>query len=188
MGDLSYLSTTTKTTLVGAINEVDGNADTATNIATAAGTTATQAKNKADDLEAYLTMNTTANATFSTSAGTISQVHKEVDVRTNASKSLGKIYGNVQITNIPTNVNTITITSADTGLRPSSPITFNSCALIRYKDRNDGSHRDFPQSYTLNTNGTITAELNATDSSQLDVFFLACLLFIVDFGDISQPE
>ena len=47
MGDLSSLTTTHKTTLVGAINEVDANADAAKTAADAAQTDATQAKSDA---------------------------------------------------------------------------------------------------------------------------------------------
>ena len=47
MGDLSNLTTTHKTTLVGAINEVDANADAAKTAADAAQTDATQAKSDA---------------------------------------------------------------------------------------------------------------------------------------------
>lgn len=186
IGTLANLTTTAKTDLVSAVNEVNTTASSASSVASGAGTTATQAKNKADALEAYLTLNTTASATFTATTGTVPVDYNSVDIRTNASKSLGKIYGTIRIQNIPANTTNITITSGDTGLRPSAAITFNGCSIIRHLG--SGSYRDFPQSYTLNTDGTITSVINATGSSQIDLFFLAVLLFITDFGDVPQPE
>lgn len=52
MGDLSSLTTTVQTNLVGAINEVDANADAAKTAADAAQTDATQAKSDAADAQA----------------------------------------------------------------------------------------------------------------------------------------
>lgn len=188
IGTLSNLTTTVKTDLVSAINEVDGNADTAQGTATSANNTATQAKNKADSLEAYLTLGTTATGTFSASTGTVATGHNSVSVRTNATKSLGKIYGDISIESIPSNTSTITLTSGDTGLRPSSAITINGACLTRILNRNDGVYRDVYQSYTLNTDGTITLSINATNAYQVSVFFLAVVLFLIDFGDIPVPE
>ena len=189
IGTLANLTTTEKSNLVGAVNEVNTVAGTASSVASGAGTTATQAKNKADALEAYLTLNTVNTVTFTASAGEFQTGKNSMSIRTNASKSLGKFYGDLLLISIPNNLSEITITSSDTGIRPSTAITFNGCCQTRIQARSTvTSYRQVPQSYTLNTNGTITATLSANDANTLNVNFLAVLLFITDFGDVPVSE
>lgn len=188
IGDLTTLTTTAKTDLVSAVNEVDTEVGTASGVATGAATTATQAKNKADGIENYLTLSTSGTVTFTTTAGTFQTGKNSISIRTNNTKSLGKFYGELSITNIPSSVSTITITSSDTGIRPASAITFNCCALLRKHSQTYGHYRSANIDYTLNTNGTITITADVADTPDLLVEFLAVVLFIIDFGDVPLPE
>ena len=75
IGTLSSLTTTAKTNLVSAVNEVDSNADTAQNTATQASTVANSAKTEADNLSAYLSITSSAKATVTISGGTVGNIN-----------------------------------------------------------------------------------------------------------------
>ena len=186
IGELTYLSTTAKNNIVSAINEVDANADTAQSTANSASTLATGAKNKADALEAFLTLSTSTTASASANLGTVS-AGASLSVHRNSTGSLAKIYGSINVTNVPSS-GTFTMTIADTGLRPSEAITFNGCALVRIEDSSSHIYRNLLQSYTLNTDGTITVTRNLTglNATSFNFQFIACLLFITNFGDIPE--
>lgn len=188
IGTLTNLTTTDKTSLVAAVNEVDANADTAQETANVAATTATQAKSTADGLSAYLTLNVGKDCSVSTNKGTLGSVNT-VAVRTNSTGSLAKIYSsNISITNLDNNTGNLVLTVADTGLRPTTAITFNGCAFIRVEDKSSHIYRQLIQPYTLNTDGTITAErsLASLNATSVAFQFMAVVLFITDFGDIAQ--
>ena len=186
IGDLTTLTTDVKTSVVAAINEVDNHADTAQNTANAANTLATQTKNEIDAITDYLSLSTATSSSVSTNLGTIAS-GSSLSIRRNSTNSLGKIYGSFTVNNVPTS-GTMTITIADTGLRPGSPITFNGCAYVRIESRDSHIYRDLMQTYTLNTDGTITItrDLATLNGSALYFSFIACLLFITDFGDLPE--
>ena len=188
IGTLTNLTTTDKTSLVSAVNEVDANADTAQETANAAATTATQAKGTADGLSAYLTLNVSSTPGVSTNKGSLA-AGTTVSVRTNSTGSLAKIYSsNITVSSLDNNTGNLVLTIADTGLRPSSAITFNGCAFVRVEDKTSHIYRQLLQPYTLNTDGTITVErsLGSLSATSLTFQFMAVVLFITDFGDISQ--
>lgn len=188
IGDISQLSTTSKTSLVSAVNEVNTLAGTAQETANTASTVATQGKNKADELAEYLTLNVSSTPAVNVNVGTLAS-GTTVSVRTNSTGSLAKIYStNITVSNLENNTGTLTLTIADTGLRPSEAITFNGCAFVRVRDKNNGIYRQLSQGYTLNTDGTITISrsLSTLSASELMFQFVACLLFVTDFGDVEE--
>lgn len=195
IGTLANLTTTAKTDAVSAINEVNSTATTASGVATAAGTTATAAKNKADSIEAYLSLVNDRTITWTASAGTWQSTggvsNNKLSVRTNNTDSLGKIYGAMVLTNIPSGVSSITFTSSDTGIRPTSAITFNGCGYARIHSTyaSGGHYRLNDISYTLNTDGTITFTAGSTNAEDITIYFWAVLLFFFNFGDVPvTPE
>lgn len=187
IGTLANLTTDVKTNLVSAINEVDGHADTAQGTANDAATNANSALTKASALESALNLDTVTNLTWTTNIGTIDK--NTVKCVTNTAGSIAKIYGYLTITNSASST-AITLTSSDTGLRPESAITFNACGtrVNDYQITISGQNVAIPYwgelIYTLNTNGTITLTLtNDTHYVEHDLTFIACVLFIKDFGD-----
>ena len=126
IGTLASLTTTDKTSLVSAINEVDSNADTAQNTATNAGTLANTAKLTADSIASQLNLNTIKadnQMTFTTSAGSFNG--HDVTVVRNSESSLCKIYGTIYLNNVSGTGN-MTITITGTGIDVDSPITINN--------------------------------------------------------------
>lgn len=188
IGTLSNLNTTDKTSVVNAINEANTTALTAENTASSAGTIASQAKTKADNLEEYLTLSQSTNLTFSINKGTINTAASSLTVRRNTSASLGKIYGNVQINDLQGQTGNFTFTTSDTGFRPSSAITFDGCAYLRVESASYHIFRQIPMQYTLNTDGTITYSFTLNDVYAMQLQFVAVLLFVTDFGDVPHPE
>ena len=97
IGDLANLTTGVKTSLVAAINEVDGHADTAQETANTAQTTATNANTKSTQaLNNTLKFNLTktGECTLVPTQGTVSQ-YSHLYYASNEDGTLGKIYGSV---------------------------------------------------------------------------------------------
>lgn len=184
IGTLANLTTTEKGSLVGAVNEVNTAAGTAQGTATNAGTVANNAKTKADGLESYLNINTFNDLTFTVAGTTGVPTASNPKIAINSSKSLAKVYGRIRVNNVNSDV---TVTIADTGMRPSSAITINgACMRVNVTS---GVYSTYMQDYTINTDGTITLTFNPTVTTGVtDLYFWACLLFIKDFGDIPTPE
>ena len=188
VGDIANLQTTDKTSAVAAINEVNTTATTAQNTANTAGTAASQAKTEADAIASYLTLSSTVTPTITANKGTVSSA-ANITVKKNSTNSLAKIYGTINVTNLQNSSGSFTCTIGDTGLRPTSAITFNGCATVRIENTSDHIFRTVQQSYTLNTDGTITVTFsNLNNTYGLYFMFIACVLFITDFGDIPTPE
>lgn len=184
IGTLTNLTTEAKTNLVAAVNEVDSNASTAQNTANTAGTTANQALNTANGLVDYLNVgasNTVITATNMSLTGTGSiGPDSSIHIVGNANKTLIKIYGNVSIRNVSQN-SSITVNISNTGLAPSSNITVNGCGIITKED----SRVIFvdPLDYTIKQNGDITFTINTNNASGVVAKFIACVVFLKDFGD-----
>lgn len=188
IGDITQLTTTNKTSLVSAVNEVNTLAGTAQETANTASTSASQAKTEADGIASYLTLSSTVTPTISANKGTVSS-SANITVKKNSTNSLAKIYGTINVSNLQNSSGSFTCTIGDTGLRPSSAITFNGCATVRVENTSDHIFRTLQQSYTLNTDGTITVTFNNLNNTYgLYFMFIACVLFITDFGDIPTPE
>ena len=184
IGTLANLTTDVKTSVVAAINEVDSHADTAQNTATQAATTANEAKTLAQLIQSELNL-TSSQVTCTISNGTLdtSNDNNKLTVAKNTSGSLAKIYGRLRTTG-----GYGTITSGDTGLRPTEAITFRGCALRYLHGTGWTSHLVY-QNFTLGTNGVITTEIpNVGTTDSHDVLFMANLLFVKNFGDTPQPD
>lgn len=184
IGTLTNLTTTAKTSLVAAINEVDSNADTAQGTATTAGTTANEAKGIANSLKAYLSITQNGQITPSITNGTASPTMNQLYYALNADGTLGKIYGRLRIT--VTSAGDVTVTLPVSGLGVSSQFTIEgACFLI-----NKGSQEPYfstlnSRSMTVNTNGNCVVtlpNLGAGDTATL--WFPPCLYFFTDFGDL----
>ena len=186
IGDLTYLSTTAKNNLVAAINEVDSNADTAQGTATSASSTANQALTLATNLETYLNLGAT-NKTLTTSDMIVSstgslRAGSELHIVGNSDNSLVKIYGNIFVNNITNNSST-SVTISNTGLAPDENITINSCGFIT-KEKNTGVVFVDDLNFTIHTDGRITIDnIQNGDNSVLGFKFIACVVFIKNFGD-----
>lgn len=174
IGDLTYLSTSTKNNLVAAINEVDGNADTAQGTANNASNTANTAKTTADGLVKFLNINTFATSTVTSSDS--ATITGSVRNATNADGSLGKVYGGIILT--PANAPTITIS---TGLRPSSPITIQDLVILQ----DIGNNKEiYTRNVAIETNGNATIDIpSAFNGRAVKIILPPCLIFAQDFGD-----
>ena len=187
IGTLASLTTDVKTDLVSAINEVDSNADTAQNTATNAATTANTAASGITSLTNYLNLGATnvslTNSDMSlTGTGTIRNT-SNLHIVGNTDNSLVKIYGNVIVDSTTPNSN-ITVTISNTGLTPTSNITINACGIVTKENTNDATLKYVDTlTYTINTNGTITVSLTATAANTVGIKFIACVIFLKNFGD-----
>lgn len=190
IGTLENLTTTAKTSLVAAINEVDSNADTAQNTATNAGTLANTAKLTADSIASQLNLNTikTDNQmTFTVSAGSFNG--HDVTVVRNSESSLCKIYGTIYLNNVSGSGN-LTITITGTGIDVDSPITINNHGFMTstiYQLNQAGGYAASAVSIVI-SNDTVTITIpRSSQIGQRMIFLSNSLLFLKDFGDVPQP-
>ena len=154
IGDLSNLTTSVKTSIVAAVNEVDGHADGAAESANTANTTAQSAKTIADGLVDYLDLDgVNANLTMTAGAGaTVSEARFHSAYNTDG--TLGKIYGFSQF--VKNNTQETTVTISDTGLRPTEAFTISDGVLM-YRIGESGTIANlFTANLTVNTDGTAT--------------------------------
>ena len=178
IGTLANLTTTEKSNLVGAVNEIDTELGTVAGVASGASTTAGQAKTKADGLETYFTMTTFNTLTATANNATIawSTVREAV----NADGSLGKVYGAMVVTPTATSNSYVTFASS---FRPSSQITINAVA-IKQRNAGDADKTIFPVDVIFNTDGTIRINFEASEYNvPFRFIFIPCLIFATDFGD-----
>ena len=209
IGTLSSLTTTEKTNLVDAINEVDGDLSTlsgtvgqhTTDIATntsAIGNLAslnTTAKNNlvaavnevlSDILDFNLTSFTDYDVTDTTKVSTSGGViNGTVTIARNSKGTICKIYGGVNQTN-PTG--DLVVTIPNTGLSPTSEITINP-AGIGLSNVN-GSYKYMRKAwYVVKTNGTLEIHcFAAPDGVNMGVLLYPCLYFMSNFGDTPSPQ
>ena len=184
IGTLSNLTTTAKTSLVAAINEVDSNADTAQGTATTAGTTANEAKGIAQGVATYLSITQHGQITPSVTNGTASGTMNQLYYALNADGTLGKIYGRLRLT--ATAAGDVTITLPVSALAVTSQFTIEgACFLV-----NKGSQEPYfstinARSMTVNTNGNCVITLPNLGAGDVATIWLPpCLYFFTDFGDL----
>lgn len=164
IGTLANLTTTEKTSVVGAINEVN----------TLAGT----AESNVEKLN-LTSFTTTYGSNMTASVGSVGQ-YSAITVATNSDGSIGKIYGTIYVTTSSESAMTVTITG--TALRPTSNITINNAGLTFY-----GTSGLIGESVEIQTNGTLVFTLyNVANTTQRHTF-VPCLYFMKDFGDTPQP-
>lgn len=186
IGDMSYLSTTAKNTLVAAINEIDSNTDAAANTASAAATNANAAQTTANTaVEGLQRFNLTNRTTHTVSAnkGSLDTKNTLVQTAIDNTNSIFKIYGRVNINNLNGQTGSFRINLAQTSLRPSQTYTINTSALV-YRLWSNGSSDVVPRNITVDANGSLYIEDNLSGNvSSYIVMIPPCLYFNVDFGD-----
>lgn len=188
IGTLANLTTDAKTSLVAAINEVDTAAETAQGTANDAYADATTAKSGVNALKDYLALGNETAITWTVSVGTVNTSYSNVKSVRNNTNSLGKIYGRCLVSGTA-GTGTITFTSSDTGLRPSTDIVINGVCYDQVNETS-GSNTDHtlvPMSITLKTDGTMVLTGNrVANGISHELLFFACVIFAEDFGDVIQ--
>lgn len=180
IGDLTNLTTGVKTSLVAAINEVDGHADTAQETASTAQTTAAGADSKATQAinnTLKFNLSTTGECTLVPTQGTVGQ-YSHLYYASNSDGTLGKIYGSV----IAGTVTGQTV-RATSPFRPQSKITISG-VLAQYA----GDKSVLMTSFTVDTDGTIefTFPSGWGAGGGHVIYFPPCIYFMEDFGDPSN--
>lgn len=186
IGNLTSLTTTAKTNLVAAVNEVKTSADTAANSAASAAGNANQALTKVNSLIDYFTLSSTkvpvANITSLT--GEI-QDSPSVYIATNSTHSLGKVYGDIHHKPTTSGWQTITL-NIDSGIHPDAQFTISTAGVC---NNGSGSANQKLEGVFLkfNTDGTITVQY-WTDviNTQYRIYLMPCLYFLTDFGDLPE--
>lgn len=186
IGTLANLTTTAKTNLVAAINEVDSNADTAQGTATTAGTTANEAKGIANSLKSYLSITQHGQITPSVTNGTISGTMNELYYALNADGTLGKIYGRLRFT--VTANGTCSLTLPISALNVDSQFTIAGACYMNVLAQGAQSFATInARPMTVNTNGNCVisfADFAAGDT--VTIWLPPCLYFFTDFGDLPE--
>lgn len=184
IGTLGNLTTSNKDSVVLAINEVDGHADTAQETANDAVGKANVNTQAITNITKELNWNTFAQVTFT---GTTNPSAQDVKIAMNENKSQFKLYGQLNYSGSSASGATdIVLTSGDTGLRPTEAINITGTSLKR-RDISAGSgtfNELDPWTYTLNTNGTISVTVpRGTNNNYTSITFIACITIVKQFGD-----
>ena len=186
IGDMSYLSTTAKNTLVAAINEIDSNTDAAANTASAAATNANAAQTTADTAVAGLqrfNLTKRNNQTVTVNKGSLDSTNTLVQTAIDKTNSIFKIYGRVNVKNLSGQTGAFTISLGTTSLRPAQSYTINTGALV-YRIWTSNAVDVVPRNITVNANGSISIEDNLNGQIKDCVVMIPpCLYFNTDFGD-----
>jgi hypothetical protein len=186
IGDLTSLTTTAKTNLVAAVNEVKTSADTAANSAASAAGNANQALTKVNELADYFTMTVTQVpvANIVSSTGNV-QDTPSVSIAKNSTNSLGKVYG--EIHHYPTTSGWQTITlNIDSGIHPDAQFTISPAGVTNPTSINQ--NQKIENVYLrFNPSGTIDIRYWADATNvQYHVYLMPCLYFFTDFGDLPE--
>lgn len=177
IGTLSNLNTTAKTDLVSAVNEVNTGLGTVSGVASSASGTANQANSAIEALTDYLDIVNFNEKTPVVTGGTIN-FHR-VYCATNASGTLGKIYGFFSVTCNNASGGTITI---PTEFRPSEAITVYGIVLTQRTDT--AGNTLFAVPITINPNGNAVITMNASNYNTTAYYnLIASLIFAKNFGD-----
>lgn len=186
IGTLSNLTTDAKTNVVAAVNEVDTNADTALNTATAAAGNATQALNKANALADYLTMSITSISSnqIVAQSGTLGSTN--VSIAKNSTSSLGKVYGRIDHTPSGAGNQVITL-NIDSGIHPDTEFTIFPAGNA-YVTSASYSQSPVSVSMTFKPDGKITLTYWGDYNTKYVLFLWPCLYFFTDFGDLPDPQ
>lgn len=179
IGTLANLTTTEKSNLVGAINEIDSDITTVAGVANEGVTKANSAIATAEGLSQFLDINTFNSVTTTSSRANI--FLSDMRSAVNSDGSLGKIYGKVYVNNA-SGAN-ITITLGDTGLRPASQITINNAVNRTLYTANGFAGFD-TSDLVINTDGTASFVLYSDVSiTETRGYITPFLIFAKNFGD-----
>lgn len=188
IGTLASLTTDVKTSLVGAVNEVDSHADTAQSVANSANTTASGCRT---DLNKFNLTNR-SDLTPSVNLGTIDSNLSKIQFATDTTNSIFKVYGRINVTNLNGITGNLVVGLGQTSLRPATSYEINSGAIIVIRNTNGVINAIGARNLKIDTNGeiTITTPLNPSITTQLDgtvsevnLIISPCLYFNTDFGD-----
>jgi len=181
IGTLANLTTTAKTDLVNAINEVDSNADTAQSTANAAASNA----NIANTNIAKFNLTNISELTVTSNVGTVGSL-THLYIAKDSSNSVFKLYGRVEINNLGGVSGTLSVSISSTGLNPDTAYNI-SAAGLEIRELTDGSDSVRPRDITVNTDGTITIQSFPKtlfgDTATDIVEFFPCIYFNKNFGD-----
>lgn len=195
IGTLANLTTTEKTNLVGAVNEVNTAAGTAQGTANSADTRSTANALAIEGLNDYLNLNSfTAydeGADFTVTNGTYRS--GSLTIALNNTASICKIYGYLTLNSTAGLGTTVIAKMSATAMRPSSDITIN-CAGLAYGFDASGSNFSgadiHPIDIVIKTNGDVEVKFEGTSSShtivRLAVF--PSLYFVKSFGDTGSDD
>lgn len=187
IGTLTNLTTTEKSNLVGAINEVKTSAGTAQNTANTAVNTANTASLNVTALINKFALSATeyTNNDMSVTNGTLAS-NSKLYIAKNTDGSLFKVYGRVFVTLTSTGGSTIKISLSNTGISVDSQYQI-ICAGFAYDTGNIGQGLA-PATLTIK-NGSIDIEFVGRIQSNSQVVQLnPCLYFNSNFGDLPTPE
>lgn len=183
IGTLASLSTTEKTNLVGAINEVNTAAGTASGVASGAVATANQASTKVNGLEAYLDLVTFTTPTVNATNGTITR--GDVACASNTNGTMGKVYGEIRVTS---NVNGNVTVSFATPLRPTEAIDINGGMINFWSDNGSNFAPGGMIAMHLAVDGTASFTISASANRQYRLYLMNSVIFAQNFGDVPTPE
>lgn len=180
IGTLASLSTTAKTDLVSAINEVDTNADTAQNTANTASTNANTALTEIGKFN----LANRSNLSPTANRGTLNTEQSYMRFASDTSVSVFKIYGRIQVGSLSGVAAALSVTM-DTPLRPSSAYSIECAGIFVSATSTEASQYVRPVTLQVATNGvvTISTETLQTDITTVNIIIPPCLYFNADFGD-----
>ena len=169
-------------------NKAQSTADTANATANQANTTAGNAQtsaNQALDLINNFNLTDFTKIVFNditTNNGSVNNT-SNITIATNNDKSIGKIYGTVNINTTNHQGNNISL-SFQTSLRPTEQITINNAILFRDIDSNNVQSISFAD-LIINPNGLVqTSNRSMSSNSVQNVFFILPFLYwFKNFGD-----
>lgn len=182
IGTLASLNTDVKTDLVSAINEVNTSATSAQSTANSAVGSASTANTGVTNLTNYLAMTNYGDvdsADISINAGSIGS--KSISYASNATGTLGKLYGTILTVALTSGNTVITISNLPFDVKSD----FSVKGMCTAQDVNNKVI--YYPSVNFKTNNTATITFGAGyNGLTLNISLTAVLLFIQNFGD--QPE
>ena len=180
IGNLENLTTSTKTSTVAAINEVDGHADAAQETANTAVNNSIANAGDITDIKKELNWNTFLDLTFT---GSVQPNTQNVKLAMNESKNQFKLYGQIAYST-NTAGSEFDLVSQDTGLRPDQAINITGTSIKR-RDVNINQYYEIdPWTYTLGTDGRITVHVpRGNNVTYISINFIACITILKQFGD-----
>lgn len=187
IGTLANLTTTAKTDLVSAINEVDSNADTAQGAINSVGVVANSAKTTADGLSSYLTLTDMGGVTLTMTNATVNPAGTQMYYAVNSAGTYGKLYGRIRYTS--TSASDTVITLATPKIKPTSGFTISCGAMYTVVSGGQFTIIQF-RDIVVNTNGTCTITIPASQGANaiVSIWVPPCIYYFSDFGDTPTPE
>lgn len=170
IGTMANLTTSDKSSIVGATNEIN---------AKATQNTTDIAKLNLNTFESYETSDVIITG------GNVSASYASLTVASNSDGSVGKVYGQIELDcSSLSSGTTVTVKLGTTNLNPTSDISIK-CAGIMYYTRDNSV---FSKDIYIKTNGDVefTAYCYANGGT-IRIILSPCLYFMKDFGDTPTP-